>query len=224
MALSSVERHAYHFPPYDARLRAWRSAKEQDWDARHLMIRIDGHAHLCYPISMSDTTTTTTAPQVRKDLREPAFRRYEPFIARAAKESFIIERDAMLGLSQATFTARFRDALLAFDKYHYASTVIPVDFHIRDVIALPLADGRVQIRNTHADRLRDDTMVRQLAFAPASIVALMQRVAVKQVPSPVVLSYEDDRERDSVLRTADEHKEIDCMVRVHDGKLHFYTV
>lgn len=64
----------------------------------------------------------------RTDLREPAFRRYEPFLARA-----VLAEKATIGLSELlpmkmkahTFAIRCKDAILAYNTFGYHSEVLP---------------------------------------------------------------------------------------------------
>jgi hypothetical protein len=80
----------------------------------------------------------------RTDLREPAFRRYEQHIAAALKGSTIIDPAP---LKAVTFCARFKDACLGFEKYGYASDVIPTGAWLRVIKPLELPDGKVLLQN-----------------------------------------------------------------------------
>lgn len=90
----------------------------------------------------------------RFDLREPAFRKYEQYIADACNNgTFTItprlpDKGGNLKLVKAkTFISRFSDAKLAFVKYGYQSELIPVNYDLSVIKAKELEDGRVVIIN-----------------------------------------------------------------------------
>lgn len=90
----------------------------------------------------------------RHDLREPAFRRYEDLIAKAAtqRQLLITLFDLPMGLtgrrtSCKTFCARFADAKLGYKRYHYKSYLVPKSFDVDNLIAYELNDATVVIRN-----------------------------------------------------------------------------
>jgi hypothetical protein len=87
----------------------------------------------------------------RRDLSESAFRRYEPFIAAAATRDYY-EVNTITELTRPvkpqTFCTRFRDALLAFRRYHYHSHIIPVGFDVRCLKVAVLKNGNVLVANS----------------------------------------------------------------------------
>lgn len=91
---------------------------------------------------------------IRRDLKEEAFRKYEPFIAKACMGSFMVD-PSTLGpqdgfkkpVGGATFKARFSDALLAYRQFGYASGMIPPDYNTRWIKSTLMEDGRVLLEN-----------------------------------------------------------------------------
>lgn len=65
---------------------------------------------------------------LRPDLREPAFRKYEPFLARAVlAERITINAYELIPMRMKahTFAIRCKDAILAYNRFEYKSDVIP---------------------------------------------------------------------------------------------------
>lgn len=83
----------------------------------------------------------------RRDLRESAFRRYEADIARGTRETFIL---TPVGVTPLTYCARFKDAILGFQRYKYQSFLIPEGFDLSLLTVHETADGRVLIKNRAA--------------------------------------------------------------------------
>lgn len=105
----------------------------------------------------------------RYDLREPAFRRYEPYIAKALQGSYLLNPMAELGVSPATFIARFRDAILAKQRFGYKSISVSCDALELNVIrAYQTPDGNVTVENVAADCRAQEvrTAAKELDFAP----------------------------------------------------------
>lgn len=90
----------------------------------------------------------------RHDLREPAFRRYENCIAKAATQRQLILSflELPMGLtgkraSCKTFVARFADAKLGYKRYGYKSYLIPKNFDVDNLVAYEMTQDSVVIRN-----------------------------------------------------------------------------
>lgn len=106
---------------------------------------------------MSNNTTDVfdandpNAPMVRTDLREPAFRKYEAFIAAACKGSVTL--NPLNGQSTTTFQARLRDAILGYTRYKYVSKLIPINYPMHQLKVIPLNSGQVRISNFIQDEM-----------------------------------------------------------------------
>lgn len=101
----------------------------------------------------------------RFDLREPAFRRYESFIAKACKGSYELRPTEFdEPRSARTFCMRFRDAVLAFKRYGYFSDAIPKGYNIDNIRALETTRGTVLLENLAADSVKA-TSFGELAFS-----------------------------------------------------------
>lgn len=86
------------------------------------------------PISDQEIASAISQITTRKDLREKAFRRYEPYIVAASKSSYQVklsENPELARLQPNTFIARMRDAMLARDKFKYHSEGLGNDFNRR---------------------------------------------------------------------------------------------
>lgn len=90
----------------------------------------------------------------RHDLREPAFRRYENVMAKAAtmRQLILQSFELPIGLtgrrpSAKTFVARFTDAKLGFKRYGYKTYLIPKGFDVDNLVAYEMNDDSVVIRN-----------------------------------------------------------------------------
>src|SRR5512146_2172573 len=106
----------------------------------------------------------------RFDLREPAFRKYETFIAQACyQHEFKVNPMMRLRVSPATFVARFRDALLAYKTYGYHSDAIPKGAVLSGIKAFELVGGvDVLIKNetmcTAQAQVQNSTAAEQLVL------------------------------------------------------------
>lgn len=90
------------------------------------------------------------APLPRADLREPAFRKYEAFIAAACKGSIVL--NPLEGQTSTTFQARIRDAILGYKRYKYVSKLIPINYPLHQLKVIPLNNGQVRINNFMQDQ------------------------------------------------------------------------
>lgn len=79
----------------------------------------------------------------RRDLREPAFRRYEYLISKACKGQVTVN-PADYKQSANTLMLRFKDAVLGFKRYRYMTNIVPVDHPLKFKLH-ELSDGQVLI-------------------------------------------------------------------------------
>jgi hypothetical protein len=165
----------------------------------------------CYDARMNDQPYELPRP----DLREPAFRRYEIYISKIVNEgSFICFPQYDMHIKPRTFIARFRDAILGFQRYHYDSFVIPKDANLNDLICVERSDGSVSVRQT--------TYVKQVTKVTDDyILTSMKKVAETKVF--IEVAYASDEERDHILAFVTQHCEIDCYAKEHNGKVTLYT-
>lgn len=163
-------------------------------------------------------------PLPRRDLREPAFRKYEPFIAKACSQSYYLtpKSDPSIKCSSATFAARFRDAILAKKRYNYHSNLIPSTFDLSKIEVFEFLDGRVLIQNK-TESIAPIEPVKEQGITEQTVIALMKKIASKVVLSEE-LTVSGVEELGRVLSWAANHKEIDCMVVAQNGNALFYTL
>lgn len=149
-------------------------------------MRSKGYANLflrffLHPFSLSSILSPMNTPPVRprRDLREPAFRRYEALISKACGGSFIHRPQ---GQSAATFIARFYDARLAFRRYHYKSYQILSSYPLERIKLFELEDGRVFIQNLYEDgqtQQREATIYH--ASDQAAVLELARKLGCKEL-------------------------------------------
>lgn len=155
----------------------------------------------------------------RRDLREPAFRRYELYISRACEHSISID-PRELKLSQATFAARTRDAILSKIRYNYPSDLIPPTFNLANLEVLELSDGRVLIQNKTKNEI--PTMIVN-ETTEQDVINIMKQVATKKITNYEMAVVSPD-ELTKILQWAEQHPDIDCLVVPQNGKAFFYTL
>lgn len=159
----------------------------------------------------------------RRDLRESYCRRYERYIATACEGDVVVDPKAEVGLSAATFRARFADAVLGFRRYKYPSSLIPKDFDISLLVAYEIDDGRVLIKNTSILTSEPKSLTKP-SISEQQIIDIMKSVANKTIQGIYELNYTTQEELQYVLSVAQSHPEIDCEVVEHQGKINFYTI
>lgn len=87
----------------------------------------------------------------RPAMNETAFRRYEKWIARATKGSYMMEK-AMLGETQAnSWAVGFNEARRGYLKYGYGSVQIPLGYDLSKIKLRVGMDGRVLVENKWED-------------------------------------------------------------------------
>ena len=87
----------------------------------------------------------------RFGLTEKAFRKYEPYIAEACDHAELTlhpERLFERHIAARTFILAFKDAILAYRRYHYLSTLLNPDYNFSSLKLLEMRDGSVLIQNT----------------------------------------------------------------------------
>lgn len=182
-------------------------------------------------MSLSQDQKLQILPRI--DLREPAFRRYEPIIAEACKQTIEYNPLLKLNVNPHTFACRFRDAILGKRRYHYHSSIIPRDFDITVLRVHELSNGNVLIENPVADTGAITLRAVYSSDNPESIIRLMQQISKGEIVDlPVIVPYRGETERDLILKIASDHNltynpDTDgsyCHVRDFNGKLNFYTV
>lgn len=159
-------------------------------------------------------------PLPRRDLREPAFRKYEPYIARGCSQSYELDPQVEMKFTPATFVARFRDAVLAKKRFHYLSTIIPATFDLANLEAAELENGHVLIKNkTEPIALVHET----LPLSEQDVITIMTDIATKKRFN-FELAVSGGEELGKVLAWAAKHEEIDCIAIAQNGKAFFYTL
>lgn len=158
----------------------------------------------------------------RKDLRLPAFRRYESYIACGLIAPTTINPHTTENLAPSTFIARFRDAILARKKFNYPSEYIPSNVSLETLTIDELPGGLVLIQNKTDDK--PNVQMPEDPYSETKIIAIMQRVATKEIPhhnlqAPTIDIY------NSIIQIVNNHEEIDCVVAGGEKlRLHFYTL
>lgn len=84
----------------------------------------------------------------RKDLCEPAFRRYEKMIAKGIVEDYIVDpKELSARMNARTFVARFNDAKRGYMLYGYKSEWIPKGYNVTFVKAAVGMNEKVLVYN-----------------------------------------------------------------------------
>lgn len=163
-----------------------------------------------------------TNPEIkpRRDLREPAFRVYEPYISRACYQTLTIDPKAALNFSATTFIARFRDAILAKKRYNYPSALIPDDFNLSNLELSELEGGLVLIKNKTGNPA---LATEKKELTEKDVVTIMTQIAAKQLFNHE-LKCSGGEELGKVLAWASKHDEIDCVTIAQNGHAFFYTL
>lgn len=97
-------------------------------------------------------------PLPRETLREPAFRRFEPFLARGCHGTVVIRMEEVPGmkLKPKSFITRFLEARLGFQRYGYESSLIPPGYDLNKIKISETHDGKVMLSNPEADKMGFD--------------------------------------------------------------------
>lgn len=141
----------------------------------------------------------------RADLREKAFRKYEPFLTQALAQpegfwnpSTAFERP----IRAATFISRFRDAALALRRYHY-KTSIPQDATFDHIVLAEDIAGNVFFVNT---RLNPTDTKQSLAVADkAAIIDLFIKLEGELRGQCFLLTTASQEEVDWLVSTAKDY-------------------
>lgn len=131
---------------------------------------------------MSNNNTDTfdandpNAPIPRVDLREPAFRKYERFIAAACNGTITV--NPLDGQNTNTFVCRLRDAILGYERYHYPSKLIPLDYPLSRLKPEALNSGQVRINN----RMQDEVNTRRPQSNPSPVAVISSSGDMGYIP------------------------------------------
>lgn len=158
----------------------------------------------------------------RYDLREPAFRRYEPYIAKALLGSYILNPMAELGLTPTTFVARFRDAILAKKRFGYRSFSVNCEPEELDAIrATESVDGNVIIKNEVAECRAQEvrTASKELDFTP--IESFRDEVIAGKHPDGVSVDC-SLIELPHIVDYLNSHRRQGCAFVTRDSKVFFF--
>lgn len=126
----------------------------------------------------------------RKDLREPAFRKYRHHIEMAARcHLHTIPPYELGGRSASTWVQRFTDAKTGYKRYHYQCD-LPLNFNIDFLVARECADGSVTIINKQFEWAKRTTSFitesNNLAIVQSSLESLSsqpgQRINIRIYP------------------------------------------
>jgi len=146
----------------------------------------------------------------RPDLQEPAFRKYERYIARALERSYRIDPMIELHVTPRTFIARFKDAILGFQRYNYTSTSIPrsAAMSLRSIRLFELAGGEVEVRNEQIQKSTTDGNLSLNTFnftdMPA-IRAACEKLHNRQTQEYFYVKFNTREERDIIFNLSIEH-------------------
>lgn len=175
---------------------------------------------------------------VRDDLSENAFRKYEPFIAKACHGSIIID-PADLGpeegfkrrINSRSFRVRFLDAMLGYSRYGYASGQIPPDYDITSIHPKLMSDGRVLLENKrpYGKGTGGDFASNRLAAENREVILKLAKDMNDEkqktgVVKPVHVSYSTLEARDWALSLETDPRFPNLIVAVdrdHPGMLEF---
>lgn len=159
------------------------------------------------------TTPNKTLP--RFELREPAFRRLEPIIARAAMKSGTLtlnpKTDLLeygVSMNPHSFALRFRDAILGMKRYGYKSTLIPSNFDLSKLKVKEDVNGlRVHIENTNPKSIAL-TGGTKIPFDDTEALNNVIKMKRQEPPNPeyygveFLIEYNTTKQRDKILELA----------------------
>ena len=80
-----------------------------------------------------------------------AFRRYEKWIARATKGSYVMSVEELDGTKGSSWAVGFNEARRGFLKFHYKSFEVPVGYDLSKIKVKVGVDGRVLVENRWED-------------------------------------------------------------------------
>lgn len=120
-------------------------------------------------------------PLPRYDLREPAFRRYERYIARACEQDMLVidvSKDRVTAgeriITARSFCLRFRDAVMGYLRYHYKSDMIPPGYPVNLLKCMEVGQFHVRIENRGRSQFLANRMLN--ASDKAAVEALCKRI------------------------------------------------
>lgn len=148
----------------------------------------------------------------REGLREPNFRKYEDYIARACKGSVVI---SPVGMKASTFVVMVREAIRGFKLYNYYSNKIPVNYELRRLQVFETEDDKVLIKNEHEDKLGMKQFNEKLEDYPATIVDGKVVGVPGRFTKPtefVFIDYNSPEEFDKLIKQV-QGKELDTITK-----------
>lgn len=87
----------------------------------------------------------------RPAMGQSAFRRYEKWIARATKGSYVVGVEELDGTKASSWAVGFNEARRGFLKFHYHSYEIPIGYDLSKIKVKVGVDGRVLVENKWED-------------------------------------------------------------------------
>ena len=156
-----------------------------------------------YNASLVDTPPIAKALQPsdelpRHDLREPAFRKYEPLLALAIKQTVIIHADRFPGMRASSIVCRLRDAIVAKKRYSYTSDSIPHDYNWSNIRIRELTNQRVILSNLLYDRKLSSPDVLN-ANNPDGVIALLRSMLAYTVADKQFIRFDTDADKQSLF-------------------------
>lgn len=117
----------------------------------------------------------------RVELREEAFRRYEPYIVKASFGSCTIDPKPMKAHS---FICRFRDAIRGLSLYNY-ETDIPQGTNLQALKCYETANGMVYIKNESTELKKRNTPAQESSVLNTSSREVLTAKLLTLIPSNV---------------------------------------
>ena len=130
----------------------------------------------------------------RSDLREKAFRKYERYINRALHETYELDPGVELQMKPATFIARFKDAILGFQRYRYSSILFTQDADFNAIRLYELPTGYVRIINTTVLAAINSPKVLRAAKDRDAILAIAKEYHYRSREDQTFITYDNATE------------------------------
>lgn len=193
------------------------------------------------PSNNNDNADIVSRLIPRKDITEPAFRRYEELIARALNECFEYHPSKM-NLKPSTFIARFRDALTGVRRFKYSSSLFDVTkddiMYLLSKVRVDLLKGLDNVYIHNAIVIERDKVAKALnlhlpssnpQLARVYYTELMTKISSREITNlPYLISYPTTIDRDQILYLCrdilQQNPSIDCLVSDYGGKINLYRV
>lgn len=150
---------------------------------------------MLFLFSMNEDKFKPIDAMPRVDLREKAFRKYERYINRALEQTYELDPGVELNMKPATFIARFKDAILGFQRYRYDSILFRQDADFRAIRLYELPTGFVRIVNTTQLAASNTTKVLKASVDKEQILALAKEYHYHSRDDQTFVSYDSSAER-----------------------------